>query len=391
MCGKSRQACAQRDVSLTFAQQNSSVLGIRQHEMAFSLEQAAASGLKAAPRHAPTLKRRRQWKGNLPTIFEVESEGLLASLSSPWTLANDAAQCKIVLSQLKSAASDERSVILNWLAPAAQTLALSDCSSQVLEYAFKIASGSDRRMLVSYFHGLVYELCMSETGHLVLATLVQTMPVPAIGFVASELEGKGAEVARNCHGYRVVEALIMHCTEKQISKLAHELAESALELSQDTHGHYVLCHLLEHGTTACQVKIIQRLMPEMLSLAVHSTASRVIETAIDQCDFTIQAAISAALLRPEASIVLIDIALCRFGSAILTTIAGSGVCNEYFQVRLKGHMHVLVQSKFGRRVMDSFGLKVPPDVDSSGAKATSPSAQVQLSFCQQRLDGGEES
>eukprot|EP00427_Karlodinium_veneficum_P015788 CAMPEP_0169140562 /NCGR_PEP_ID=MMETSP1015-20121227/43691_1 /TAXON_ID=342587 /ORGANISM="Karlodinium micrum, Strain CCMP2283" /LENGTH=303 /DNA_ID=CAMNT_0009206587 /DNA_START=26 /DNA_END=937 /DNA_ORIENTATION=- len=226
---------------------------------------------------------RNQSKRALPIIAEVDFEdhveagafpanvihrastlpdGWQKTLVNPWRLANDEAACKALVRMLKDVDCDQHA-FLAWLCPALLSLALSDCGSCVVHAILEIAMGSDRKMIVSQFHGHVKDLCMSRSGHLVLSELIGRMPISSIGFVASELEGKASEVARHKFGYRVLEAIVMHGSNMQTSKLSGELVRATAELSRDPYGQNVLRHLLEHGADEYRRDVMQCLICEM--------------------------------------------------------------------------------------------------------------------------------
>merc|ERR1712187_217081 len=107
------------------------------------------------------------------------------------------------------------------------------------------------------------------------------MPVSMLGFIVSEMQGNGAKVAQHRYGCRVVEAMIMHCSTRQMADFSGELALEAVALAKSTHGCSVLRHLLEYGTAICRAQIVEHLILEMPSLAMHRTASCVIEAAFE--------------------------------------------------------------------------------------------------------------
>lgn len=217
-------------------------------------------------------------------------------------------------------------------------------------------AGSDRSMLVSQLEGSVIDLCMSPHGHQVLASVVETMPVSALGFVAAEMEGRGAMTARHRFGSRVLEVMIMHCLEAQMTELAKEIVFETVELSRDPHGNRVIQHLLEHGTGECRSEIIRRLQPDMPSLAADRTATRVVAKAFDFSNEQEQRLLAMSFLQPSSRVA--DVACSRCGSSVLAQIANLGYCRAEFRVKLARDSRRLTPSKFGRRVLHSFDLPV---------------------------------
>lgn len=325
-------------------------------------------------------KRRlaKQWP-RMPTIVEAEEEkecasltsfvvvvspplqppllpsGLPENLTDPMALASSGQCADAFAARLKCACENDRCVLLSWLGGVFPSLALSEVGSHVVQIACKVASGAQRMVLISKLQGYIVDLCMSPHGCEVLTTLVESMPVSAIGFVPHELTGSGGQIARNRFGFRVLEAVTMHCSVPQMAALSQELVLEAAALSRHAYGHRVIQHLLEYGTQACQSCIIQNLMPEMPLLAMNRTASRVVQKALDHVGVKERYLIAMALLQ-SASPAVVDVACSRAGSSVIVEFANQEVCVSEFRVLLAKQGPRLAQSKFGRRVIDHFGI-----------------------------------
>merc|ERR1711907_504264 len=150
--------------------------------------------------------------------------------------------------------------------------------------------------------------------------------------------------------------MIMHCSESQMAGLAQEIALATVELSRHAHGNFVVQHLLEYGTEACRCEILRRLMPEMSLLAIDRTASHVVEKAIEFSEIQEQCLIAMALLQAPKPISIVDVACSRCGSSILAELAENDACATQLRLQLGMALPRLVQSKFGRRVLDRFEL-----------------------------------
>jgi len=280
--------------------------------------------------------------------------GLPENLTDPMTLASSPQCAEAFAARLKTACENDRRVLLSWLSTVFPSLALSEVGSHVVQVACKVASGIQRTMLVSKLKGTqtVLDLCMSPHGCEVLTTLVESMPVSAIGFVPQALTGRGGQIARHRFGFRVLEALTMHCSVPQMAALAQELMLEAAALSRHAYGHRVIQHLLEYGTQACQSCIIQNLMPEMPLLAMDRTATRVVEKALDHVGVKELHLIAMALLQSARPASLVDVACSRGGSSIIVELANREVFVSEFRMHLAKEEPRLAQSKFGRRVID---------------------------------------
>merc|ERR1711957_986134 len=94
--------------------------------------------------------------------------------------------------------------------------------------------------------------------------------------------GQISFVARHRYGCRILERLIEHCDEnRQLSSLLRELESQAESLSRHPFANFVIQHLLEHGSPDCRARIVQSLLPYLPMLAVHRTASHVVQRTLD--------------------------------------------------------------------------------------------------------------
>lgn len=150
----------------------------------------------------------------------------------------------------------------------------------------------------------------------------------------------------------------MHCPEAQMAELARELVQEAFELSRHPYGSSTIQHLLEYTTSAVRAAVVQRLIPEMPLLACSRMAGRVVEKAFNYSSDEEQHSIAMALLQAAEPVSLADVACSRCGSSILEEIANASTHTTEFQLQLASALPRLSQSKFGRRVIASFGVKL---------------------------------
>merc|ERR1719440_1479673 len=211
-------------------------------------------------------------KTNLLWPESIPSDSSASLPIDPMNLCADSSWADTVTARLKDACCSERHALIAWLSAALPWLAFTEMGSAVVQFAFTVARGVERDLLMCKLHGSILELSTSAHGHLVVATLVETMPVSAIGFVAQELAGQTVQIARHRFGYRVLEALIMHCAEPQLTRLAQEIIQETVTLSKHAYGHSVILHLLEYGTKSCKADIVRKMMPDIHSLAMDRTS-----------------------------------------------------------------------------------------------------------------------
>jgi len=322
------------------------------------------------------------WKKRLPTIVEgiedleevhclatttlAESwhtstssraiAGLPESLTDPLSIISNADCAAAVLQRLRDGSRAERRQLFIWLMKALPRLAISEAGCEVVTTALDVATGADRTMIASAFHGSVLNLCTSPHGNKVLVTLVQSMSVSSIEFVADEIAGCCARIARDRFGSLVLEAMTMHCSEDQVATLAAELVDDAVELSRHPHSSSFIQNLLEYGPPKCRKAIAERLIPEAPSLAMHHRGRFVVEKAFQHCEDEDHQAMAEAFLQAASPSAVPDVACSRHGSSILEEIAWSDVHTSAIRAKLSMALLRLGKSKYGRRVMVHFGL-----------------------------------
>jgi len=322
------------------------------------------------------------WKKRLPTIVEgiedleevhwlattTSSESWQTSTSSsaiaglpesPTDLLGtilNADYAAVVIQRLRDGSIADRRQLFAWLLKALPCLAVSEAGCEVVTTALDVATGADRTMIASAFHGSVLNLCTSPHGNKVLVTLVQSMSVSSIEFVADEIAGCCAKIARDRFGSLVLEAMTMHCSEDQVAMLAAELVDDAVELSRHPHSSSFLQNLLEYGPPKCRKAIAERLIPEAPWLAMHHRGRFVVEKAFQHCDNEDHQAMAKTFLQAASPIAVADVACSRHGSAILEEIAWSEVVTSEIRSKLSMALLRLGKSKYGRRTMVHFGL-----------------------------------
>merc|ERR1712232_996702 len=101
-------------------------------------------------------------------------------------------------------------------------------------------------------------------------------------------------------------------------------------------------------------------------LAMHRTASHVIQRALDfGGDWSHHAIIEAVRIAPEPNS-LLDVAQNRYGSFVLEQIIRDCAGAAEVRQRLIEASELLVRSAYGRRVLVSCGVELPLDVGEAG-------------------------
>merc|ERR1740117_1359771 len=97
---------------------------------------------------------------------------------------------------------------------------------------------------------------------------------------------------------------------------------------------------------------------------MHRTASHVVAKAFNYGSLADKHSIAKALLQASAPVSVADIACSRCGSSILEDVANIEAFLSEFRPSLVEALPRLGQSKFGRRVLTSFGLMAPRSTEA---------------------------
>mmetsp|Transcript_59529 Transcript_59529/g.153296 ORF Transcript_59529/g.153296 Transcript_59529/m.153296 type:complete len:465 (-) Transcript_59529:586-1980(-) len=275
-------------------------------------------------------------------------------------------KCSELVAKLEAADSAEKKRIIEWLLPVAMQLALSRCGCRVVQKALEAQGSAGRNLLVAELEPNTVELYESLHGNHVLTKMIEMMPSAALRPIVDRLWEKGAtSVARHRFGCRVFERLIEHCNETEIGALLDQIVADSEALCRHQYGNFVVQHLLEHGSALRRNAILARLLPDIPALAMHRTASHVVQRALDYSDEEGQAAIVNQLLWAANPGSLIEVAGSRYGSFVaeqLNTLKmpnNQGLSDEVAR-RFADNIAELGKSNFGNRVVECFGLEVPP-------------------------------
>jgi len=260
-----------------------------------------------------------------------------------------------IIARLEGANKIERSQLVSWLLRAAMSLSLSKYGCRVVQKALELASSSDRDALVAALQPFVEELYDSPHGNHVLTKIVEVMPSAAIGFIIAKLLGKGSTVARHRFGCRVLERLIEHCDESQIGGLIDEIVSESAMLCRHPYGNFVVQHLIEHSP-AHRSPILESMLQDLPLLAVHRTASHVVQKIMDYSEEDGKEAIVASLLHAEKPNSLVEVACSRYGSFVVEQLADMNEAGDEVKQSIITGSEELSHSPFGKRVLEHIGL-----------------------------------
>lgn len=303
---------------------------------------------------------------------EDERQGLPSFLQalSPLALTEDRELSDRVCAVLKDSSGDKATQLLRvirWLvggdsSPSVFQLAVSALGCRVVQAALISANiNSGRDLLVNALKPYVLDLYESPHGNHVLAKVIEVIPSSSFGFLIAALASKGmVDVARHRFGCRILERLIEHCDEDDMRNWSMEIIEHAEELSKHKFGNFVIQHLLEFGSLEVRQHIMDRLLQVLPALAMHRSASHVVQSAISHAQ---QDAVILRALLQSASPSLVEVACNRYGSFVIEQIANLPLYkllvsegNTWIQDYFHRDMAKMCGSEFGKRVLMTFGM-----------------------------------
>lgn len=317
---------------------------------------------------APTQPRNSWHRAGLPRKLRAVPEQELGAPEEttnfnydedPLELASNAELSSKVIERLTPDSPGSQTTLM-WLLPAVPKLSLSKHGTKVVQQALVIATGELRTLLLRELEPHVVDLYESAYGNYVLTKAIEVMPQTRLGGVISKLQQKGwEEVSKHRFGCRVLERLIEHCKETELSGLIEQVLEKADALSRHPFGNFVVQHLLEH-TPECRSELLKCLLGNVSQLAMHRTASHVVQQAITCCLEDDQNLIVDALLA-AASPSIAEVACGRYGSFVVDQLAGLGGQQVAgLKLRLQNNLQQLGTTQFGCRVAQTFELSVVP-------------------------------
>jgi len=170
-------------------------------------------------------------------------------------------------------------------------------------------------------------------------------------------------VTRHRFGCRVLERLIEHCSETEIGELIDQIVAKSEMLCRHIYGNFVIQHLLEQGSPTRRKGILNQLLPVLPYLAMHRTASHVVQRALAYSDQENLHQLISALLCGQSPNSFIEIARSHYGSFVIYQLVDLRVRSPlYFNTvhqTMATNVEKIVQTDFGRRVAEHFGLGVP--------------------------------
>lgn len=286
-------------------------------------------------------------------------KGATALVESPAAFA-------ATMRRLRGDNAEERQCVVEALVPIAVQLALrSEDYSRLVQQLVAVA-GSERHRLIAAIAPHTHKLYDSQHGNYVLTKLIEVVPASCLRPIVAQLEGRATATARHRFGCRVLERLIDHCSREQLHAIEVEIVMDAEPLCRHPFGNFVVQRLFERGPPEVRLGMLQKMLPGLPLLAMHRTASHLVQAALEHYDSGRPAILEALFgLAPE---VLAEVACSRYGSFVIEQLLGVLAEGALAEVRLRlgACIEDLAASEYGRRVAETFELTTR--VQESGAE-----------------------
>jgi pumilio RNA-binding family len=277
--------------------------------------------------------------------------------SDPSSVSEDADLSMKILNLLESKDKVKKSSILGWISPATLELALSAHGCRIVQKAFDVACGDEKRELAIKLHGHVKDLLESQHGNHVLQKCIEVLPPQAVQFIIDELAFwpmSWAGVAKHRFGCRVIERLLEHCPEDMTVPLTDAVVSDASALARHPYGNYVVQHVLEYGTDVHRNLLVSVLVDTGIAfLAQHRIASNVIESALGRVCSADQQTIGLALLAAPQTLLVVGCS--RYGTHVvnrLLEVLAPGPLRVQVVRQLLDNLPQIMESKHSKHLVE---------------------------------------
>merc|ERR1712060_179828 len=138
------------------------------------------------------------------------------------------------------------------------------------------------------------------------------------------------------------------------------------------YGNFIIQHLIEQGSPARRLSILKELLPILPYLAMHRTASHVVQRVLEYSDMESMQMIVSKLLYAESPNSFADVASSRYGSFVVEQFIDLRPrfpeCFNAVHCHLAENVEKVGQGLYGKRVAERFGLMVSsPTVEALAA------------------------
>jgi len=237
-------------------------------------------------------------------------------------------------------------------------LAFDAAGCRAVQLALHVADRRSATELAGELRGHVCEAIRSPHANYVIQKVIEVMPMAQANFIADELCGMGVEVARHRYGCRILCRLLEHsATDVGPMALISEVLAEVGSLCRHSFGHYVIQSVLEHGTPEQRQQIAATLRSELARSVQNRNACYVIENALSYCSHEDRQALVEGLLSGGPNR-LAALAQHKFGSHVVRALLRlPGECSQVAMAQLQLVAAQLQTTKYGRRLLEDFGLR----------------------------------
>ncbi|CAE7338930.1 APUM5 [Symbiodinium pilosum] len=217
-------------------------------------------------------------------------------------------------------------------------------------------AGRETATMALELRGHILEAVKHPHANYVVQKAIAQLSVGSSAFIVQEIHGSAAIVAKNRMGCRTLCRLLEFCsTSPQVGNLMDELIPELSDLCCHSFAHHVIQSVLEHGEERHRHLIVQTLLADVMSFAMHKNSSYLMEKALSNCSAEDQVAMIHALNLKR----LLELAKTQYGRHVAKTVLQDRrwyAASEFEQ---------LIQAWKTELAADRFGFLFLKDMDKS--------------------------
>ena len=178
-------------------------------------------------------------------------------------------------------------------------------------------AGRETATIALELRGHILEAVKHPHANYVVQKAIAQLSVGSSAFIVQEIQGSAAIVAKNRMGCRTLCRLLEFCsTSPQVGNLMDELMPELSDMCCHSFAHHVIQSVLEHGEERHRHLIVQTLLADVMSFAMHKNSSYLMEKALSSCSAVDQVAIIHALNLKR----LLELAKTQYGRHVAKTV-----------------------------------------------------------------------
>uniref|UniRef100_A0A7S2PGW1 PUM-HD domain-containing protein n=1 Tax=Zooxanthella nutricula TaxID=1333877 RepID=A0A7S2PGW1_9DINO len=317
----------------------------------------------------------KQWKHFLPCDFERSYRSKALSAAAPFRMAGNEAAI---------GADANRHVLGNvW------SLACDAAGCRVVQAALEDGDDKMRRLIAKELEGRIWEALECPHANHVLQRCIILLRPSEMHFVFDELHARlrGPTVAsQHKFGCRIVKRLLEGGSHDQVRRLVAALLPDFSTIAAHPYGTFVAQHLLYHAEEDQQAAILSEVSATLPELCKNSHGAAVVQVALSQGEPSQTMALCRSIIGVPG--LLAHMGCCRHGCPAVIELVGAleGEHQDLQRARseIVGHGAVLSDCRHGRKLLAALELAAP--AAGAGSKAA-PRGAAQTA----NIGGGEAS